>query len=178
MLSVLRVIGTVNAAVWFGATVFFTFAAGPAFFSEAMLKLLGRPHAGAAAQIVLERYFLLHHWCGLIALAHLSAEWLYAGKPLSRFRLALLLTLFGLGLLGGYWLQPKMHKLHMDWYGARSTPAMRERAQKSFGLWHGVAQGSNLLVLAGVLVYFWQVTHPEGLPRFKGQNKFADKFRG
>lgn len=176
MLSVLRVIGTINAAVWFGTAVFFTFAAAPAFFSDEMLRLLPRAYAGAAAQIVLERYLVVHHWCGVIALLHLGAEWLYAGKPVNRLRLSVLLAIFVLGLSGDYWLLPKMKQLHVDKYGARSTPALREQASRAFGLWHGVAQAANLVMMAGLLYYLWAVTHPEDAPRFLSQKRFEKKF--
>jgi hypothetical protein len=178
MLTLLRVVGTLNAAVWFGAAIFFTFAAAPAFFSDTMIQLLGRPHAGAAAQVVLERYFMLQHWCGVIALTHLGAEWLYAGRSIRRLRLGLLLTIFALGLAGDLWLLPKLKRLHLDMYGARSTPEQRESARKTFGLWHGVAQGANLLVVAGLLVYFWQVSQLTDWPHLSSKKKFEDKFRG
>src|SRR3989442_11060570 len=82
--------------MWFGASIFFTFSVGPAFFSDKMIGLLTRPYAGAAAQIVIERYFFFHEMCGVIALAHLVAEWLYMGKPLQRLTLWLLLGIFAL----------------------------------------------------------------------------------
>ncbi len=73
-----------------------------------MIGLLTRPYAGAAAQILIERYFLFHELCGGVALAHLVAEWLYMGKPLQRLTLWLLLGIFALGLVGGHSLQPKL----------------------------------------------------------------------
>ena len=68
----LKWVGLLNAAIWLGATLFFTFAVGPAFFSEKTWALFGWPqnvlaakyYAGAVAQVVLERYFLMQHLCG------------------------------------------------------------------------------------------------------------------
>src|SRR6266699_4165311 len=114
--------------MWFGASIFFTFSVGPAFFSDKMVGLLTRPYAGAAAQIVIERYFLFHELCGMVALVHLVAEWLYMGKPLQRLTLWLLLGISVLGLLAGYSLQPKLRKLHRTIYGSGSTPAQIEQA--------------------------------------------------
>src|SRR5580765_3504068 len=99
VLGFLRSIAIVNAAVWFGSIIFFTFAAGPAFFSDEMIHLLGRPHAGAAAQVIVHRYFLVQQWCAAIAIAHLIAEWLYTGRPFHRLILLLLMALFLIGLL-------------------------------------------------------------------------------
>jgi len=41
VLGFLRIIALLNAAVWFGSIIFFTFAAGPAFFTDDMIQLLG-----------------------------------------------------------------------------------------------------------------------------------------
>jgi len=67
VIGFLRFVGVVMTAVWFGASSFFTFFVGPAFFSMKMLDMLGvanvqssRAYVGAAAQIVINRYFVLH----------------------------------------------------------------------------------------------------------------------
>jgi hypothetical protein len=169
MIGFLRFIGIANAAVWFGASVFFTLGIGPAFFSEGMLQLLGRPHAGAAAQIVLERYFLLHQCCGGVALLHLVAESLYLGRRIQRLELGLVLGLFALGLVGGYALQPRLTALHATMYRAAASADERTRAMRSFRLWHGVSQGVNLLVLGGVLTYLVGVTRPPDTTRYRFQ---------
>jgi hypothetical protein len=168
----LRVIGVTNAAIWFGSAIFFTVAAGPAFFSEEMLRILPRSHAGAAAQVVLERYFVFHQWCGGIALVHLLTEWLYASKPLARWTLYLVLALFGLGLIGGHYFQPKLQKLHLEIYGMRATEPQREQARKSFKIWHGVAQTTNLFMALGLFAYLLHVTAAGNSSRFVSANKF------
>src|SRR5437773_4099312 len=117
-----------------------------------MIALLSRPYAGAAAQIVIERYFLFHELCGGIALAHLVAEWLYMGKPLQRLTLWLLLGICSLGLVGGYSLQPKLRSLHRTIYGPGSTPKQVEQAKHSFKLWHATSQVLNLVIISGLAV--------------------------
>ncbi len=167
MIDILRFVGIANAAVWFGSGIFFTLAVGPAFFSDSMLNLLGRPHAGAAAQIVLERYFLLHQICGAVALVHLLAEWIYMGRPLKRLTLFLIGGLLILGFLGGYGLQPKLQALHRTMYAPGPSTEQREEAGKSFKTLHGVSQILNLVVMGGVLVYLWRVTTPTSSYRFR-----------
>lgn len=163
-----------NAAVWFGASLFFTFGVAPAFFTPEMKQILGEVYNGVVAQMVLERYFILQYWCGGIALAHLLAEWVYLGKPLHRLTVGLLLGLFAASLLGGLWLQPKLKKLHQIKYGRSelSTPAQKAQAGKSFSAWHGTASVINLLALGGLAVYAWRVTSPGQGPRFISANKF------
>ena len=172
MLAVLRFIGVVNAAVWFGAAIFFTLGVGPGFFSPEMLKILPRPYAGAAAQVIIERYFMLQHWCGAIALVHWLVEWLYTGRPLQKILLYLLLGLFVASLAGGFWMQPQMHRLHYVMYAGKFSAAEVQKAKRAFGLWHGASQVVNLIMMGGVLVYLWGVTHPIGAPRIPILNKF------
>lgn len=162
----------VNAAVWFGATVFLTFLVGPAFFSEPMLKLFGeaagRFYAGAAAQIVLERYNYLQLGCSLVALVHLIAESVYLGRPVIRWSLSLLGALLVLAAVGVYGLQPKLRTLHWQKYDPRVSIEARQAAERSFGKWHGVSQAFNLVALAGITVYLLRITRPSDSSRYRG----------
>ena len=166
MIGLLRFVGVGNAAMWFGASIFI-FWLQPAFFSDEMIRLLTRPYAGAAAQIVIERYFVFHELCGVVALTHLVAEWLYMGKPLQRLTLWLLLGIFALGLVGGHSLQPKLRILHRTIYRPGSTPQQIEQAKQSFKLWHAVSQSLNFVVLVGVAVYLWRATTPGSGYRYR-----------
>ena len=161
VISFLRFLGVLNAAIWFGAAIFVTFFAGPAFFSDRMIHALAdqRYYAGAAAQVFLSRYFVLHYVCGALAVAHLLAEWLYLGRRLTRFTLGLLTLIIALTLFGAVWVQPKLHALHHTMYFS-TTPAEKAVATNTFRTWHGASQAANLFVVAGLLVYFWRLTHP------------------
>ncbi|MBI3415285.1 MAG: DUF4149 domain-containing protein [Verrucomicrobia bacterium] len=172
VILVLRVVGLLNAAVWLGAAIFFTMVAAPAFFSPEMTHLLGRAYSGAAAQIVVKRYFIFHLVCSAVAIAHLVLEWLYCGKPLHRWLLYMLLGVLGAALLGGFVLTPKMKQLHYVMYARGVTPAQQTQARSTFGLLHGLSQVGNLAVLAGLLVYFWQVNNPNTPMRFFSGTKF------
>jgi hypothetical protein len=165
-------VGVVNASVWVGAAVFFTFFAGPSFFSEEMKAFLPPPYNGAAAQVVIGRFFLLQNCCGALALVHLTTEWLYTGRPFNRILLWVLSVMFALSLLGSLALLPHMKKLHLIKYDTKSSQQEREEAAKSFGRWHGASQIGNLLVLGGVFFYLWQVTKPGALPVYGAWNKF------
>lgn len=172
MIAILRFIGILNASVWFGAAIFFTFSVGPAFFSSEMVQLLGKPRSGAAAQLVLDRYFTLHLVCGLVALAHLVAEWLYSGKPAERWLLSIVIATMVLGLAGGNWLLPKMKQLHITKYDSKSTPAAKESASRSFSAWHGLSQGLNLFALLALTFYLWRMVNPPDAPWFVSATKF------
>lgn len=179
MTGFLRFIGVVNASIWFGSAIFFTFVVGPSFFSPEMLKLFGgvdvpmaKAYSGAVTQILLERYYIVQEWCGAIALFHLLVEWMYTGKAVQRLTLWLLIGMFGLDLAGGYLLQPKMQELHYVMYGGRFAPAQRQRAAQAFSILHSVAQTANFLVTAGLLIYVWNVTNPSNAPRFTSRTKF------
>jgi hypothetical protein len=169
VIGFLRFIGVVNAAIWFGSAIFFTFVAGPSFFSEEMKHFFPPPHNGLAAQILLKRYFFLHYCCGGVALVHLILERLYTGRTLERFTSGLLVAILGLSLLGGFWLQPKLSSLHRVAYRGPTTE-QRAEAAESFRAWHGVSQAINLFMTAGLLFYLWRVTslnHPARVPGFR-----------
>jgi Domain of unknown function (DUF4149) len=172
VIGLLRFVGVLNAAVWLGSVIFFTFVAGPAFFSHEMLSFLPRGYAGAAAQVVIRRYFTLQEICGTIAVTHLIAEWLYSGRPIHRVMLGLLVGIIALGLIGGHWLQPRLRQLHSTMYAKGSTFQQKEQAERTFRILHAVAQIPNCLVIAGLLVYLWQVTNPPSPTRFFSVHRF------
>lgn len=170
----LRVTGIINAAVWLGATVFFALVVWPGFASPEMARILPPLHRGAAAQVIMDRYFLIQYCCGSIALAHWLAEWLYAGHRLQRWTLSWIVGLVVLQLVSGLWVEPKLKRLNWDLYGPRSTPQQREHASKTWSLWQAVVQISNLIVMAGLSAYVWEQSTPAAAPRFVA----AAKLRG
>jgi hypothetical protein len=176
VIGVLRFVGLMNAAVWLGSAVFFTVGAGPAVFSQDMKDLLGANNypyfSGAIAQVIMARYFHLQLVCGIVALLHALAEWLYLGRPPRKFGLGLLVGLIALGLVGGFWLQPKIKELHTAKYAVNIPSAVQAAKAKSLRVWHGATQTANLLVLAGLAVYLWRVAHPISTTRFVMPVKF------
>jgi hypothetical protein len=165
VLTFLRFVGVTNAAVWLGALVFFTAGAGPAFFSDEMLGLLGRPYAGAAAQIILERYFDLQIICAAIALGHIFAERLYTGKAVGNFSIILLSLLLGISVCGRFVVEPRMKRLHLQMYAVQSSPVQKAAAKRTFGMLHGGSQIVNILAVIGVLVHFSQTAGPGAATR-------------
>lgn len=188
MIVVLRFIGVLNAAVWLGASVFFTFGVAPVFFTDEIKHLFNNSGfwPGIIAQMALERFFFLQYLCGSIAIAHLLAEWVYLGRALHRLTLGLLIGLLSVAFLGGFWLTPKLKKFYLTKSGSmvvkvgkfdeyRPAQFSREemaRAQRSFSIWHGVSSSVNLLVLGGLIFYLWRTTRTEDTTRFIGSTKF------
>jgi Domain of unknown function (DUF4149) len=180
VILVIRFIGVLNAAIWLGASVFFLYAAGGTFFSPDV-KLMGlHPFwPGVFAQRLIEKLFLLHISCSLIALVHMLAEWVYLGRILHRLVLGLLGGLFLTGLVSELVMLPKMKELHHRYYSmnadykaVRIPDAERIEAKESFNRWHGAAMGGNLVVLCVLVFYFWRVTYPPDNLRFVGATKF------
>jgi hypothetical protein len=175
VIGFLRIVGLLNAAVWFGGAVFFTLAIGPAVFSQDMHQLLGANNypyfAGAIAQVLIARYFDLQIVCGLIAVFHGFAEWLYLSRPLPRCWTGLLAGLLVASLLGAFVLQPRVKALHRTKYAANTAPAQRITATRSLKLWHGASQVVNLLMLGGLGLYVWRTATPPGSTRFLAQGK-------
>ena len=176
VIGFLRFVGLMNAAVWFGAAIFFTVGIAPAVFSHEMQRLLGANNfpyfSGAIVQVLIARYFDLQVVCGLIALAHAFVEWLYLGRPLHRFWTGLLAGLLAVGLLGDFVLQPQIRQWHDREYAVGRSAAEHALARKRLGLWHGFAQTVNVLMLAGLGLYLWRVAHPVNTTRFVTPVKF------
>ncbi len=135
----------------------------PAIFSSDLHKLFGDaayPYfSGSVALVLFKRFFALQYICGTVAVAHLLAEKLYLGRALPRIGMTLVLIIFGLGLIGGLWVQPRMERLRGIMYSSQSQE-IRDQARHSFGLWHGVSQFANLLIIGGLLVHVVRVTRP------------------
>ena len=174
MVALLRFIGILNAAVWFGAAVFFTFGIAPAFFTPEMKRLFGGPspaadyYSGMIAQLVLSRYFALHYCCGAIALAHQLAEWVYLGKALQRLTFSVLIGVLVLNLTGGLWLKPRLSELNKVRYGRSEqySAAQRQQAIETFPTWHMISMLVNLGVLVGLGTFAWRIVMPANGPRF------------
>lgn len=160
MLHGMRFAGLLVVAVWLGATVFLTFGAGPAFFSPAMLEVVPRYHAGRAAQIVLESFFEFQLVCSWLAAVLVLVDWATTGRLPRRWALGVLGALLALVLVGGTVLQPRLRHLHAVMYAPNSSVEQKEVATVQFRRWHGVSQVGNLVVLIGVVAYFWSLATP------------------
>ncbi len=148
-----------NAAVWLGASLFFTFGVAPAVFSNEMRSLLQHPfYPGAIAQILFKRFFYLQYFCAGVAIVLYLWESLYRGRKFERLMFGLLMGLLAVALIGGMWLQPKLKTLHQTQYNAQASEADKADAKKLFGPLHGASQVVNLFVMAGLFYYFWKVT--------------------
>ena len=153
-----HVLAVVNAAVWFGAGLFLTVVVGPNFFSPAVTDLVGRQNAGLIAQSVLAKYFVLQGVCTVVALA-LQLRSGTGGSALarrSRWGLAVVLALV---CVGGFWLQPKLVELNRQRYAATTSAEERTVLARQFGMWHGVSQVGNLLVLIGAFAHLVILAH-------------------
>jgi hypothetical protein len=174
VIGFLRFIGIMNAAVWLGAAIFLTFGADPACFSADMKAALGvgvsdSYYPGAIAQVITTRYYHITLACGVLALLHLLAEWLYLGRPGRKFSFILLLGLFGWTLIGSNAVQPAriraLERLSPQHYSS-TQPADRQAAAKSLHVLRTVERVFNVLVVCGLVIYTWRVANPSDNLRF------------
>ena len=176
MVIFLRWVGLLNAAVWFGAAVYFFFAVGPATSSPDLQRLIGSnnfPYFSVAiGQLLAERYFWVLLVCGLLSLVHLMAEWLYFGKYPSRYRVGLVLGLCLLGLARGAWLQPTVARAHQTRFAPQSRPEQKENAARTFVLWQKISRGTDFVLICGLALYLWGVGNPSDSTRFVPAGKF------
>ena len=168
--------GMLNAAMWLGAAAFCTVGVLPAVNSQTVMTLLGQnyfPYLSVAiSRAIIARLFYWQIFFALLAWLHLVLEWLYLGRTPRRRWVGLLTVLFSLSLAGGLWLNPKVTQFHRTQHALNVRPEERELAAKGFRLWDGVFQAVNVLLIGGVMVYFWRLTTAEDAPRFVTPVKF------
>jgi hypothetical protein len=164
----LRFIGVVNTAIWLGAGIFFAAVALPAIFSQSMNKEVFQQavdspfysyYPGGVAVVLFRRYFVLQYICGFIGLLHLCAEKLYLGRAFPRLGTSIVAGALCLSLIGGIWLQPRMEALRNIKYHGHSQEE-KDKAAHSFGMWHGISEFTNFVVLAGLLIHITRVSRP------------------
>ena len=176
MIGFLRFLGILNAAVWFGAAVFYTFGAIPALTSNEMQSLLSARHfpyfSVAISQIVETRFSHLQMVCGAVALCLAAMEWLYSGKVPEKFWRGLLAGLIAANLLGGWFLDPALKHWHREAYDLNIRPEQRKIAFKSFRAWQSVSDMVNFLMVGGLGVYVWRMANPPESTRFTSTTKF------
>ena len=181
MIGLLRLFGLLNAAIWFGTAFFFVFIADPSLGSFEMQQLLGPksfPYfSEAIVQVLAARFLTLFLVCGLVAMLHMGAEWLYFGKYPRRFWLVLIFGLFLGGLAQTYGIQPRLKARLLAQHSPNTRLEDRESAARSFAHWQAFSISVNLLLLAGLGIYLWRVANPPDEMRFVGATKFPGKFR-
>ena len=182
VIGLLRFLGLLNAAVWFGTAFFFIFVADPAATTSAAMKELLGPKSFpyfsvAVGQIIAARFFTTFLVCSILAMVHTGAEWLYFGKYPRRFWLVLIFTLFLGGLVQMYGLQPRLKARLAAQHSTNSGPEQREAALHSFRTWRAVSTGLNLLMFGGLGLYLWRVANAPDEMRFVGGTSFPGKFR-
>lgn len=116
MIGLLRLVGLLNAGIWFGAAVFYTIGVYPVTTSESVRTLLGANnfpyYGGALGQLLTARFFHLSLACSIVALLHLATEWVYLGRVPRRRWPSILVALFLFALAQGWWLQPSLQQWH------------------------------------------------------------------
>jgi hypothetical protein len=169
VIGFLRFVGIVNTAVWFGATLFFTLAVWPAFFSPEMKGLLGRAfpiYSEPLALVLLGKFYLVQQVCGAVALFHLLLEWLYSGRGQPKFLVFALLGVFAVGLIGGYAVKPQMRTLHDKQYDRGYSAEQKKKLANGHSLLRGFVHVTNALACVTLLVYMWRLSNPPDAPRF------------
>lgn len=176
MIDLLRFIGLVNGAVWFGSAVYQLLGVGPLATSNDLRQALGSANApyfaGVIEHLLLSRFFWLHLVCGSIAILHAFAEWLYLGRTPRRWWAGLLGGLFAFNLLIGLTLNPHLERLHKSRYAVNFTAERRVAAARAYNFWDGAAGVLRICILLGTGAYFWRTANQGSLTRFISTAKF------
>ena len=165
-----------NAALWLGTVVFFTFGAAPACFAPDMRGALGIAagdsyYLGAIAQVIMTRYYHISLACGVVALLHFLCKWLYMGRPRRKFSSMLVISLFVITLIGSNGIRPQLGKLNRNRFTA-PQPVERQSAARSFRILNAVMELCNIFMIGGLVVYTWRIANPSDTLRFVSPVKF------
>ena len=73
--KVIQLVAALNAAIWLGGAVFFTFIAGPTFFSPELEAILPKPENGIAARFMIGKLTAFQIACASISVISLLIGW-------------------------------------------------------------------------------------------------------
>ena len=156
--KIVALVAALNAAVWLGGAVFFTFFAGPAFFSPALDPILPKPEDGIAARYLIGKFTAFQIACASIALGTMVIGWRWNARRFQVPQALVLGTVILLIVVSMVWIMPKLDAMHhakyADYFGLNVTPEVQQTAAKQFGPLHGLSQVGNLLVLLGLTAQF------------------------
>ena len=173
MIGLLRFVGLINAAVWFATALLVILAVEPAATSSNMLDLLSQRNfpyfSVAVSHVIIARFVQLYLFCSVIALVHLTAEWLYLGKYPHRVWVGFVVCLGLIGVVQNYWLLPKLKAWH---YLRSGLQTRNQMADRSYRYGHMLFESINLLAVGGLGLYLWRVGHPPDPARFVSTSKF------
>ena len=175
----LKFVGMTNAAVWLGAAVFLALGVEPGVFSTETLGFLKKPfydYFSVVMDGIIRTHFLYFSLkvCGVVALMHLMAEWLYLGRRVPRPSLSLVIGLIALVLLNCLWLQSHLFGLHEARFKTQtSRPAAQQGLQQSFDRWQRVSMAGDALMIGGLAFYLWRVAREDDPLRFVGSSSRA-----
>jgi hypothetical protein len=176
VIGLLRFFGILNAAIWFGTAIFFTFGAAPAASSgdlETLLATKGFPYFSAAiSQILWGRYFTFQVVCGTVALLHVVGERLYLGKAPEKIWLGLIAGMFMIAVTESAYVQPKLTNLNKARFATNIQMEKRQVASESFQAWRNMVQVANIFVVGGLIIYLWHMANRADPTRFVSTNKF------
>tara|TARA_Y100001960_G_scaffold293414_1_gene336417 strand:+ start:1491 stop:2027 length:537 start_codon:yes stop_codon:yes gene_type:complete len=165
---IVQLVGALNAALWLGGALFFTFFAGPVFFDPALEGILPPPENGIAARFLIGRFTAFQLACGILAGLILLIGWRMRGGPFPCGRTLLLAGVMAFILIGAFYLTPRLDQLHelkyAGYFDLNATTDESAAAAKAFGPLHGVSQVGNLVVLLGLMAHFiweWKETAGE-----------------
>lgn len=172
MISFLRFVGVMNAAVWLGASLYHFMAVGPFFSTAAARWVLGEPHATGAGLMLWHRLYMLQYVCLGVAWAHLLTEWVYLGRGPSRFQAGVLSLLLALTLAGDLELRHGVEPAHWIRQNPKAAADDKARAERGYPLWSAIWMCTQTGLTLVVILFSSKTLMATPGPRFMTHGKF------
>jgi len=172
VLPFLRIIGIANAALWFGASLFFLICIRSVFQSEQLTQLVPHPFSEASMHVLLAKYLVLLMLCAFVAIVQHCAEQWYAGRPIFRLRLGILLTLVVITFILKWVIFPSMTQQHIRAYRPTASQQDLQEGARAYRLWKTGFHFVHLFVVLGSFSQLWQVTRNQSSYRELGMHQF------
>jgi hypothetical protein len=172
VLPFLRIIGIANAALWFGASLFFLVCIRGVFQSEELMRLVPHPFSEASMHVLLGSYLTLLTICSLVAMGQHWAEQWYAGRPVFQLKMGVLLTLVVVNMVIKWVIFPSMTQQHLRAYRPSATQQDLQEGARAYRMWKTGFHFVHLFVVIGSFSHLMSVTQRHSSYRELGMYQF------
>lgn len=142
------------------------------FQSEELTRLVPPPFSEASMHVFLARYLTLLLVCTLIAVVQHWVEQWYAGRPIFRLRLGILLTMVVITFVLKLVIYPSMTQQHLRAYRPKASQEDLQQGARAYRVWKTGFHFVHLFVVVGSFSHLWYISQRQSGYRELGMYQF------